>query len=1303
MNTSAASTSKTSRKQTGIRRMIIKLSRKFSLIVTWRPRARVSHLLAMMLAAASGPALALPTDGQVVAGGVGIDQTTDTSLTITQTTDKGIINWRGYSVYENETVTYLQPSTSSVTLNRVTGGDASEILGHIVANGQIFLINPNGVLFGANAQLDVGGMVASTLDISNEDFLAGRYVFQNGGNTGSVVNQGKLNGKYVALLGTTVSNSGTITANGGTVALAAGDRVSLDISGDSLLAVSVDAAAAGASISHSGAIVADGGQVYITAKSADALMDTVLNVSGLVRAHSLSDQNGVIRLDGGDTGVVSVTGTLDASGNGGNGGMVVVTGDKVGLFEGARIDASGATGGGTVLVGGNYQGQGPERNASMTYVAAGASIDASATGKGDGGTVVVWGTDSLRMDGAIRVRGGAEGGDGGFVETSSHGAFSVTRAPDMGASQGQGGLWLIDPIDLTIDNTADSEVYAGTPFAPAGEPATITWATIDGGLLTGDVVVTTVGTTGAGTGNITIADAGVLVNGNKLTISAADSITVGADITRSAAGDLELLANGGIDVGANITLSGASALALTATTGAVNQTAGTITANGGVTIDTATNGSQNALAVIAGTGGLTKSGSGTFTLHGVNTYSGTTTISAGTLELAGAGDTINDNSAVTVAGGATLLMNENEDVGSLNGAGSVNLNTGAIGIGADGGTGNFSGVISGSSNLHIKGGNQTLTGTNTFTGSVNIDGGTLTLSGANNVLADTININVNGGALAIGSHNETVTGVTLASGSITGSTGVLTANTYAVQSGTISAILGDQSGGTSTLTKTTAGTVTLSGNNLYEGLTTISAGTLTVSHAGGLGTIDAGTTVANGATLNINGVAIGAEAVTAQGTGVGGAGAITGSGSLSGAITMANHTTVGVASGTLTLSGVINETPGDTFDLTKSGAGTLVLTANNNYDGATAVSAGTLVAQHDSALGDVAGGVTVASGATLVLDNADVGAEAITVNGGTLALTETATALAVTFGAAGSTLAYNTSSYGSYTGAVSVNQELGTTTGITTVTNFGNIGTLVGNGTNTTITGVNAGQTFAISADNTGTAGLLDFSGVTNLVGGSGSDTVTGTSGDDAFTVSGTNAGSVAGMTFSGMETLDGAGGSDTLTGTSGADTFVVSGANAGSVAGMSFSGMESLDGAAGADSFTVQSGGSLTGGIDGGADSDTLDLSGKTTVAINLSGTGTTDVASVAGIESYVGNGTDTTLTGTNTGSTYTISAANSGDVDGTITFSGVTSLVGGSGSDTLTGTSGADTFVVSGANAGSVAGMSFSGMESLDGAAGA
>src|SRR5204862_2037096 len=172
----------------------------------------------------------------------------------------------------------------------------SEIFGRLSANGQIFLTNPNGVLFGRSASVDVGGLFATTLSIADKDFLAGRYNFYNAGGAGSVINQGNIitaNG-YAALAGPQVRNDGVIIARAGSVALAAGDRVSLDMVGDGLIKVSVDQAAMNASDINAGRIEADGGTVILTARSANALLDTVANNTGVIRAASLVNHGGEI-------------------------------------------------------------------------------------------------------------------------------------------------------------------------------------------------------------------------------------------------------------------------------------------------------------------------------------------------------------------------------------------------------------------------------------------------------------------------------------------------------------------------------------------------------------------------------------------------------------------------------------------------------------------------------------------------------------------------------------------------------------------------------------------------------------------------------------------------------------------------------------------------------------------------------------------------------------------------------------------------------------------------------------------------
>src|SRR5687768_14139446 len=193
-----------------------------------RPRR---HRLACAIAGAFVASLAplplhaLPTGGEIAAGQAQIGTPANGSLTIQQSTNRAVINWQSFGIAANEAVRFNQPSTSSIVLNRVLGQDPSRIFGSLSATGQVFLLNPNGVLFAPGAQVNVGGIVASTLGLSDQDFMAGRYTFSKSTAAGSVINQGTIttaNGGYVALLGPETRNEGSITATLGTVALAAG-------------------------------------------------------------------------------------------------------------------------------------------------------------------------------------------------------------------------------------------------------------------------------------------------------------------------------------------------------------------------------------------------------------------------------------------------------------------------------------------------------------------------------------------------------------------------------------------------------------------------------------------------------------------------------------------------------------------------------------------------------------------------------------------------------------------------------------------------------------------------------------------------------------------------------------------------------------------------------------------------------------------------------------------------------------------------------------------------------------------------
>jgi filamentous hemagglutinin family protein len=310
--------------------------------------AAVGGLAAFLVASAPAHALnadALPTGGTITAG-QGTIAASGNRMTVSQGSERLVAQWKTYNIGANAGVTYIQPSASSIALNRIAADSPSEILGSLKSNGQVWLINPAGIVFGKSAQVNVGGLVASTLQLSDKDFLDGKYSFSNGGSAGAIVNEGSLNGKVIALVGPVVRNSGSIHADGGSAALAAGDQVSLDFSGDGLLAVSVDKGALNAVAENAGTITADGGLVVLTARSANALTASAVNNSGTIRARTLVNRAGrILLLADMESGTVHVDGTLDASApNGGNGGFVETSAARVKVADTARVTTRAAAG-----------------------------------------------------------------------------------------------------------------------------------------------------------------------------------------------------------------------------------------------------------------------------------------------------------------------------------------------------------------------------------------------------------------------------------------------------------------------------------------------------------------------------------------------------------------------------------------------------------------------------------------------------------------------------------------------------------------------------------------------------------------------------------------------------------------------------------------------------------------------------------------------------------------------------------------------------------------------------------------------
>lgn len=302
--------------------------------------------LGLLLIATESYANSLPTGGQIVAGSGSIQQSSNT-LNINQTSSKLAIDWQSFSIGTQNRVNFNQPSTSAVVLNRVVGADPSVIQGALSANGHVFLINPNGILFNPGSQIHVGGLVASTLNLSNEDFIAGRYHFA-GGSRNSVVNAGDItarDGGMVALIAAKIINSGTITAQRGQVVLGSGSRVTLDLGGP--VKLQVDEAALNALIENGGAIKADGGLVLLTAKAAGELSTTVINNTGVIEAQTLaSGEKGEIYLLGDfSNDRVALGGRLDASApSGGGGGFIETSAAHLSLAPDLKVDTHAVSG-----------------------------------------------------------------------------------------------------------------------------------------------------------------------------------------------------------------------------------------------------------------------------------------------------------------------------------------------------------------------------------------------------------------------------------------------------------------------------------------------------------------------------------------------------------------------------------------------------------------------------------------------------------------------------------------------------------------------------------------------------------------------------------------------------------------------------------------------------------------------------------------------------------------------------------------------------------------------------------------------
>ena len=728
----------------------------------------------------------LPTGGVLVNGNGGIVVNGQT-MTIHQNTQVIGINWSTFNVGSGNTVVFQQPNSSAVAINQVLGNSGSTIYGNLQSNGQIFLVNPNGVLFAKDSQVNVGSLVASTANNVSQD-ANGNWIFSNMG-PGAVINQGNIQsskGGFVVLAGAQVTNQGQIQATQGSVALTAGQTVSLSLDNGQLINVQVTQGTLKALVDNQGLILADGGAVYLTASGVNTLLNTVVSNEGLVQARSIGQVNGRIILQGSGGDVLS-TGIIDVSGQhaGEVGGTAILTGERVGLFDTTKIDASGVSGGGTVIIGGDKLGIVSNivnvSLANQTSISNNAVIDISSSQ-----------------------------GNGGYLETSGRTLNMQGQVNAGGATIA--GRWLIDPTDITISSAASTASNTSNTWSGTNATDTVNNASIASALNSG--------------ANVTVTTA----SGN----TSLGNLTVSSNIASTGSGNLTLIANNNLSINAAINLTGASGSVLTLNGGNITSNAtGALNTSGGVVLFSSGSGS-NLTGVIGGSGGLTNSGAGTVVLSGANTYTGTTNVTAGNLTWSG-NPYFNIGRTTNIASGAVFdLLNSNNNLSgpipnsTILGAGTFKLdgttfinqtsNTNGLGYSqyiniamAAGGLIDLEGT-----SKIINGGYQLINWTNNNASMFIAANATLDLWDGTTVNIDALNGSgsivksfVGGGSFP--ANTNLTIGVANGSGSFTGTIGSGVGN-YQLN-----------------LVKAGTGTEVLSGANTYGGNTTVLAGNLTWS------------------------------------------------------------------------------------------------------------------------------------------------------------------------------------------------------------------------------------------------------------------------------------------------------------------------------------------------------------------------------------------------------------------------------------------------------------------------------------------
>ncbi|WP_457280513.1 two-partner secretion domain-containing protein [Polaromonas sp. P5_D5] len=857
-----------------------------------RCRAAVVMLLAMSvfnLQVHAADAL-----NSTVVVGSGNVSTSGATTTINQASQRLAIDWTHLSTAANEALVFNQPNAQAIALNRITGSSPSEFLGSLTANGQVFILNPNGVLFGAGSQVNVGGLVASTLSMSNADFMAGSTTFGTdpgqagtGSSAGKVTNKGTLtaaNGGYVALLAPEVRNEGVIRAMLGTALLAAGNKITLNLDNGNLLGYSIDQGAINALAENKLLIQANGGQVLLSAKAMDQLTTATVNNTGVIEAKTLQNKAGRILLMGDmETGTVNVGGTLDASApDGGNGGFVETSAAHVKVADSARVTTLASAGNtGKWLI-----------DPNDFTISAGGDMTAAAV--------------------AAALTGGN---------------FEIQTAT-MGTAGGNGDIHVNQAINRTDNNTftltAERDININTGANITKTNAGAAGMTMTAGrniLLNGNIGVggpsTTLSVTANAVGDIT--GVGTLnLNGGALDMTAGGSIGGTDGLGQIFAGSLKLKAttgevvmNSGVDwqgssfdlyAGTNIRgNAGAVNATMSAPGGSFTASAGN-TGNGRIRINSFSNaiGTLNLTALGTGGGGQVDFLSASAIANASITAAQDVNVSAtGSLNLNALTLTGANQNVSLAAGGGTLTT-----LGALNtGAGNLTLSGGSISLGGDLGAKDLS--LTATSGLNI---NRNLTAT-----------GNLALTASNAAIQQTAGVLVAGGTTTVnaGAGSVNLSGLNNFNGAVSVSN--LGVNNVAINNAGGALTLGTVSVG--------SGTLSLSGNNIAQtGAITQAAGAGAVTINGGASAIDlsnAGNNFTGAVGLNNSGN----NAVTIRNVND----LVLGPSTVGGSLTATSST------GSISQAGALNVTGASTFTLNGTSKDVLLGTSANTFGGGVTV------------------------------------------------------------------------------------------------------------------------------------------------------------------------------------------------------------------------------------------------------------------------------------------------------------------------------------------------------------------------------